>query len=195
MTEHLVRTVPPQDRHRVTATLVLAFSTDPMSRWSLPDPSVFLANFPDLVRAFSGSAFEDASAYATPDYCGAAVWLRPGRASDVDALIGVLQKAMSPDRFEQGGALFEQMEAFHPREPHWYLPLIGVDPAHQGRGYGARLMNHALQECDRSRMPAYLESSNPKNVPFYTSFGFEVMGEIQSGTSPVMYPMLRRAKG
>lgn len=186
-----INTVPIDSRERVTATIVLAFSTDPMSRWSLPDPAVFLATFPDLVRAFSGSAFEDGTVYETADYSGAAVWLGPGRESDTETLIGVLQKAMSPDRFEQGGGLFEQMDAFHPREPHWYLPLIGVDPASQGRGHGARLMEHALAECDRTRLPAYLESSNPANVPFYEAFGFKVMGQIQSGTSPTMYPMLR----
>jgi GNAT superfamily N-acetyltransferase len=190
-----VNTVPADKRERVVATIMLAFSTDPMSRWSLPDPAVFLAHFPDLVRAFAGSAFDDGTVYETADYSGAAVWLGPGRESDLARLIEVLQKAMSPDRFEQGGSLFEQMDAFHPREPHWYLPLIGVDPASQGRGYGARLMDHALRECDRTGLPAYLESSNPANVPFYATFGFKVMGEIQSGTSPVMYPMLRpRAK-
>lgn len=186
-----VNTVPAGDRHRAVATIVLAFSTDPMSRWSVPDPSVFLANFPDIVHAFAGSAFEDGTVYATDDYSGAAIWLGPGRTSDQDALIGVLQKIMSPERFEQGGGLFEQMDAFHPHEPHWYLPLIGVDPACQGRGHGARLMDHALRECDRTQLPAYLESSNPANVPFYEAHGFKVMGEIQSGTSPVMYPMLR----
>lgn len=186
-----VNTVSIDDRDRVVATIVLAFSTDPMSRWSIPDSALFLAHFPDLVHAFAGSAFEDGTVYATSDYSGSAVWLGPGRQSDQDALIGVLQKAMTPERFEQGGSVFEQMEAFHPRESHWYLPLIGVDPAFQGRGYGARLMEHALRECDRTRLPAYLESSNPANVPFYEAHGFEVMGTIQSGTSPVMYPMLR----
>jgi len=135
-----VHTVPPEDRARVTATIVLAFSTDPMTRWSLPDSAVYMAAFPELVRAFASSAFEDGTVYATADHSGAAIWLGPGRESDLDALVGVLQANMRPERFEQGGGLFEQMDAFHPREPHWYLPLIGVDPAFQGHGYGARLM-------------------------------------------------------
>jgi hypothetical protein len=31
-------------------------------------------------------------------------------------------------------SMFEQMDALHPLEAHWHLPLIGVDPAHSGKG-------------------------------------------------------------
>ena len=45
-----------------------------------------------------------------------------------------------------------QMGEFHPTEPHWYLPLIGVDVTKQGRGYGSALLRHALDRCDRDRI-------------------------------------------
>jgi ribosomal protein S18 acetylase RimI-like enzyme len=90
--------------------------------------------------------------------------------------------------------IFEQMEKFHPTEPHWYLPMIGVDPAHQGAGIGSALMMEALKAVDRDGIIAYLESSNPRNIPLYQRYGFEVIGEIQSGSSPVLRPMLRRAR-
>ena len=90
--------------------------------------------------------------------------------------------------------IFEQMEKFHPTEPHWYLPMIGVDPAHQGAGTGAALMTEALKAVDRDGVIAYLESSNPKNITLYQRHGFEVIGEIQSGSSPVLRPMLRKAR-
>jgi ribosomal protein S18 acetylase RimI-like enzyme len=83
------------------------------------------------------------------------------------------------------------MAAYHPDEPHWYLPVIGVDPAHQGRGYGAALMRHATERCDRDVVPAYLESSNPRNISLYLRHGFEILGTIQVGSSPQMVPMLR----
>ncbi len=54
-------------------------------------------------------------------------------------------------------AVFEQMGRHHPREPHWFLPLIGVDPMYQGQGRGSALLRHALLQCDRDRVPAYLE--------------------------------------
>ena len=56
------------------------------------------------------------------------------------------------------------MSSYHPSEPHWYLPLIGVDPALHGKGYGSALMEYALIQCDRDQKVAYLESSNPKKI-------------------------------
>jgi hypothetical protein len=52
-------------------------------------------------------------------------------------------------------------------------------------------MRHALIRCDREQKLAYLESSNPKNIPLYERVGFELIGTIQAGTLPPVYPMLR----
>jgi hypothetical protein len=54
----------------------------------------------------------------------------------------------------------------------------GVDATHPNPG-------------DRDHMLAYLESSNPKNIPLYERHGFELLGTIQVGTSPPIFPMLR----
>ena len=86
------------------------------------------------------------------------------------------------------------MKESHPEEPHWYLPQIGVDPMHQGRGYGSALMRHALLKCDRDKKLAYLESSNPRNLSLYIRHGFELMGTIQVADSPPMFPMLRKPR-
>jgi ribosomal protein S18 acetylase RimI-like enzyme len=74
------------------------------------------------------------------------------------------------------------------------LPLIGVDPAQQNKGYGGALMRHALIECDRDKKLAYLESTNPKNISLYERHGFEALGTIQVGTSPPIVPMLRKPR-
>ncbi|MCW3783413.1 GNAT family N-acetyltransferase [Defluviimonas salinarum] len=90
--------------------------------------------------------------------------------------------------------LFEQMAGFYPREPHWYIPLIGVDPALQGRGYGSRLTRHGLAACDRDRQLVYLEATSLNNRQFYERHGFRVLGEIRSGDSPPMFPMQREPR-
>jgi ribosomal protein S18 acetylase RimI-like enzyme len=90
--------------------------------------------------------------------------------------------------------LLEQMARHHPDEPHWYLPLIGVDPAHQGKGLGGALMSYALERCDCDGTTAYLESTNPRNVSLYERHGFTAVGRIQVGTSPPIVPMVRRPR-
>jgi ribosomal protein S18 acetylase RimI-like enzyme len=71
------------------------------------------------------------------------------------------------------------------------LPLLGVDPLHHGQGLGSALIQHAIVMCDRDNKLAYLESSNPTNIPFYERHGFELLGTIQVKTSPPIFPMLR----
>ena len=55
----------------------------------------------------------------------------------------------------------------------------------------AMLLRPILERCENERLPAYLESTNPRNVPFYGSLGFRRVGMIQAGTSPEIVPMLR----
>ena len=87
------------------------------------------------------------------------------------------------------------MEKIHPHDERcWYLPLIAADPAHIGKGLGGELMKHALQRCDEDGSIAYLESTNPRNISLYERHGFGVVGEIQAGSSPTLYPMIRPAR-
>jgi GNAT superfamily N-acetyltransferase len=44
-------------------------------------------------------------------------------------------------------------------------------------GLGRRLMAEALARADEAAVPAYLWTSNPDNVPYYRSHGYEVIGE------------------
>jgi GNAT superfamily N-acetyltransferase len=173
-------------------TVVLGFSADPVTRWVWPRADQYLAAMPMFVRAFGGNAFARGGAYCTTDFAGAALWLPPGVHPDGDRLDALMESTASAAARDAGSAVFEQMAKYHPTEPHWYLPLIGVDPAHQGKGHGAALMKYALERCDRDKLPAYLESTNPRNISLYLRHGFEALGTIQAGTSPTLVPMLRR---
>ena len=178
----------------VIGVLTLAFSVDPMARWSLPEPAKYLATFPSITKAFGGSAFGKGTAYIADGFTGAALWLPPGIESDEASLKRLFDENTNDDIKEDMQRIFEEMKKFHPTEPHWYLPIIGVDPTHQGAGIGSALMTEALRAVDRDGAIAYLESSNPENISLYQRHGFEVIGEIQFGSSPVLRPMLRRAR-
>jgi len=88
----------------------------------------------------------------------------------------------------------DQMDAWAVDEPGWEILKICVDPAHQGKGIGSALIRHVLEICEREGQAAYLESSNPTNLPFYGKRGFEVLGEIQVGSSPTLFPLLRHPR-
>jgi ribosomal protein S18 acetylase RimI-like enzyme len=178
----------------VVGVITLAFSTDPMARWTLPDPATYLAVMPDLVRAFGGRSFALGTADLVEGGSAAAMWLPPGVEPDSERLVALAGQHVPSDRSADLMRVFEQMDAFHPADPCWYLPLIGVDPTCQGRGCGSALLTYALARCDRDGVPAYLESSNPRNVPLYLRHGFETIGSIQAGTSPTIVPMLRRPR-
>jgi ribosomal protein S18 acetylase RimI-like enzyme len=188
-----VQTAGIGDQSRLAAAIVLAFSADPAARWTYPAPENYLTHFPDLVRIFGSRAFECGTAHFIGDVQAAALWLPPGMQPDEEALMAHFQRTARAEDQDTLFAVFEQMGQYHPDEPHWYLPLIGVDPAQQGKGYGSALLMHALRLCDEDGTPAYLESSNPKNIPLYQRHGFEVLGTIQVGSSPPITPMLRRA--
>ncbi|MBL8179008.1 MAG: GNAT family N-acetyltransferase [Bryobacterales bacterium] len=186
-----VRTVKPGEAETAVATVVMAFSGDPAARWMYPDPQQYLLHFPRFVRAFGGKAFHHGSAHMAGDGSAAALWLPPDVAPDEDELMRILNTTVDEGIRHDLFAVFEQMAAFHPTQPHWYLPLIGVDAPAQNRGFGAALLRHALARCDAEGLPAYLESSNPRNVTLYRRHGFELLGEIRAGSSPPVLPMLR----
>jgi ribosomal protein S18 acetylase RimI-like enzyme len=182
---------PVSDRQRAVATVVAAFIADPVVRWVFPDAATYLAHSPELVRRFGGKAFDEGSAYSAEDYAGIALWLPPGVSVDEGPLVGLLEASVAPGRLENLFGVLEQMSTYHPTEPHWYLPMVGVDPVWQGKGYGSALLRHTLARCDEEGRRAYLESSNPANLPLYERHGFRVMGKIQVGDSPPIWPMLR----
>jgi ribosomal protein S18 acetylase RimI-like enzyme len=174
------------------ATMVLAFAADPAARWSWPRAEDYLRNMPLLARAFGGKSFGLGTADAIDGLAGVALWLPPGVKSDEEALGALIERTAPASIQADAAGVFEQMASFHPHEPHWYLPLIGVDPARQGQRLGDKLLAHALTRCDADQLPAYLESSNPRNLGFYQRHGFEALGKIQVGSSPTIVPMVRK---
>ncbi len=78
--------------------------------------------------------------------------------------------------------------------PHWYLEIIGVDPAYHGQGVCGRLLRPMLERIDRERMPCYLDTNAERNVAIYRRFGFEVVSEDKlPGTEVMVFAMLRKA--
>jgi GNAT superfamily N-acetyltransferase len=186
-----VRTVSAADKARAIDTLVLAFASDPITRWLWPEPHQYVAAMTAFTPAFGGEAFSHGSAYATPDFGAASLWLPPGIHPEEEPLTALLGGTVLASIKDAAFSMFGQMASFHPAEPHWYLPLIGADPTFQGKGYGSALLTHALERCDRDGLVGYLEATNVRNMTLYKRHGFEEMGRIEAGGSPPLVPMLR----
>lgn len=62
-----------------------------------------------------------------------------------------------------------------------HLSMVGTLTASRGQGVGSALMRYTLKKHDESNLYDYyyLESSNPKNVPFYERHGFVVTGDAK----------------
>lgn len=189
-------TTAPNLRQRAdaVAALVTAFSTDPILRWVFPDAPRYLVAFPEVVELMGGQAFEAGTAELADGGCGVALWLAPGTPLDDAALGGLVESHVDASRRAAVFEMLEQMDAHHPDVDVWYLPFIGIDPAHQGRGHGSHLVGRGVARADHDGLPAYLEASSPRNRRLYERHGFEVVGEIQAGDSPSMWPMLRSAR-
>jgi ribosomal protein S18 acetylase RimI-like enzyme len=182
------------EQERVYATLVLAFAADPVERWLYPEPHQYLSHVPGFLAAFGGRAFAEQTVWRLGEFAAVALWLPPGTEADDDAITSSLAGTVAADKHDDMFAVLGQMGAAHPTYPHWYLPWFAVDTALQGRGLGSQLMTPCLQIVDATHLPAYLETPNPRTVPFYQRQGFEVTGEAQSGTCPPMTFMLRTAR-
>jgi GNAT superfamily N-acetyltransferase len=189
-----IRSATADEMPRVVSTIVAAFVADPPARFAWPCAHDYLEAMPLATREFAGACFQHGTAYISPDFSGAALWLPPGVEPGGERLEKMFRDTADPANLDDLLATFAKMEQFHPSEAHWYLPQIGVDPSAQGSGVGAALMRHALARCDRENTLAYLEASTPANVPYYEQFGFEAIGQIQVGRAPPVTPMVRRPR-
>jgi GNAT superfamily N-acetyltransferase len=188
-----IKSADANNRASAISTIVLGFVADPMARWVWRESSVYLRVMPRFVDAFGGRAFEHGTADIAEGIRAAALWLPPGVEPDEAKMDAIMEESLRPEISEDVAAVVKGMAEHHPREPHWYLPLVAADPQWIGQGLGSLLMKHALRRCDEEGVAAYLESSNPRNISFYQRHGFKIVGKIQSGSSPVLTPMLRPA--
>ncbi|BBY41923.1 GNAT family N-acetyltransferase [Mycolicibacterium celeriflavum] len=198
-----VEVAPARRRDVRTLSEVLgrAFYQDPVMRWMLPDDATRARGLTRMFATMTRHHFlrTDAVEVAGGERIGAAaLWAPPGqwkqgRLEELLMMPGFIRAFGS--RVRRGQQVSELMKQHHPEEPHWYLAVIGSDPTVRGTGFGQALMRSRLDRCDAEYAPAYLESSNPDNIPYYQRFGFEVTGEITlPDGGPSMWPMWRNPR-
>ncbi len=189
----MIRTVAPADVPVLAGALARAFDDDPMGLFAHP---VAWARPPRLAFWFAGrlrALVPDELCFCDEDRTGAALWAAPDR-WEVGAREMLRARRLVNRRTPQLLTGLRRIDARHPREPHYYLSVLGVEPRGQRRGLGSRLLAPMLERCDREGVPAYLESSKEANLAFYGRHGFRVTGEVRVPGGPTLWLMWREPR-
>lgn len=188
-----VRPATAEDLDAIGDMLARAFHDDPATAWILPDSRTRRRQARPLFAANTRIVMDKGEVWTTDGTTGAALWSAPGRWRDRPRHLLRWIPAFLPAWRSAPRALrvMRLMDRHHPSEPHWYLDALAVEPDRQGRGVGSALLPPVLRRCDEQGVPAYLVSSNPRNIPLYERHGFRVTGELPIPGGPVLYPMWR----
>jgi len=193
------RTLGEDEFDEATAMLSRAFWPDPLigffSRGPLHEhrfgPLFFAADLADLRRYAEISVAEHdgrigaLAAWAPPGTLPRTGWSRVRR----DLLAAaVLLRARHRAKATR---LLAAVERRHPKEPHWYLALLGTDPAATGRGLATALLAPVLARCDENGDVAYLETQKEANVAWYARAGFTLSHEIELDGTPKVWCLRR----
>ncbi len=97
-----------------------------------------------------------------------------------------------PHSLKIGGVYLRELLNVHPKEPHWYLMLLAVEPAMQRSGVGTMLMDEGLARVDSEHVGAYLETQKEDNLAYYRRFGFQLRETLHPiPTGPPYYSLWR----
>ena len=181
------------------AVLADAFAEDPVFAWLIPPQ---LPGRDNRLRTFftsmsRGYLRQGKPCYLTSDASAAALWAAPGSWAMPLSQV-VLEAAPNGMAFRlnllralRTQLQIERMHAAQSR-PHWYLGYLGTRTDRQGEGLGTQMLREVLAGSDTNSVPAYLESSNERNLPLYERNGFRVLGELQAlGNGPTIWRMWR----
>jgi GNAT superfamily N-acetyltransferase len=170
------------DRAAVTRIICRAFHEDPTWSWAFPDPDRRQEQYAVFWEFLIVGAMRYPWVFMTAGGESASVWIPPGGTEIADEAEGEVEPLLEDLVGPRAGEVLEllaRFDAAQPRhEPHYYLSLLGTDPAHAGRGLGMTLLAENLARIDQEGLPAYLESSNPANNHRYERHGFARIGEF-----------------
>jgi GNAT superfamily N-acetyltransferase len=153
-------------------------------RWLFPRERDSERRLALTFQAYLSDSMRAGTVFTTDGLEGAALWKPPGHWElSWGSLLRSAPQLLRAFGLRVAYALQVEraVEKQHPRDPHWYLSVLGTDPTAQGKGIGGALIRQVTDRCDHLGIPAYLESSKPENVPYYERFGFAVTGETRLG--------------
>jgi GNAT superfamily N-acetyltransferase len=196
-----VEPLRPERFEEASRTLTRAFFNDPGVMYIFPEEQrreklmCFFHRYSAAVFARLGGAFitsggEGVAFWIPPPLRAIPTWhfLRAGlwRAPFVLGLRGIRRPMLFQNDIDR--RMKEDLDG-----PHWILDVLGVDPAHHGKGIGSALIRHISDRADEEGIPCYLITHTEKNVAFYNNHGFQLLKAAPSvpGSSLTTYSLRR----
>jgi ribosomal protein S18 acetylase RimI-like enzyme len=182
------RVATAEDLPAIGEVLARGFEHDPLWGWAFEaaERQRKLAALAEVFGFFAGAALDLGWVRVTDGVEAVALWIPPGSPEmtpvDEERLPGVIATACGPESASRVSELLDAFEHNHPHEPpHFYLSLLATHPDHAGHGHGVGLVAACLAEIDAGDPPAaaFLESSNPANLPRYERLGFRPTREVE----------------
>jgi GNAT superfamily N-acetyltransferase len=164
------------DFDALVETIAVAFHNDPVWSWAFPDAEKRPAQFREWWPLFVRSALPQGFTWMTPKAESVTVWTRRNLPELTDESLATIPPLLDKLLGTRAPTVLEGLllfDAAHPHdEPHYYLGFVATHDDHRGHGIAEQLLAQNLALIDAEHMPAYLESSNPKNLTRYGRLGF-----------------------
>jgi GNAT superfamily N-acetyltransferase len=184
--------------------LARAFDDSPIFEYLFPDGPSRARIITGFFRSVCSDALPFGNVYVAVEdqrIIGAACWYAPGRyppskLRQLRQFATVLALGRhAPSRMRFALAYLNATEKVHPKNEHWYLAILGVEPDRQGQGIGARLIDHTLDPLDREGLDAYLETDKESNLAWYARRRFELRETLHpTPDGPPTWTMWRDAR-
>jgi ribosomal protein S18 acetylase RimI-like enzyme len=181
------------DAEEVGRILAAGFADDPVLTWvfSEPHPAAKLSCFFDFLAR--DALVPLGATYLLRSSCAA--WTPPDPppwpAERNERFSEALSAVCTTGDLERLDGLDNAIQAHHPERRLWYLGVIATVPSSREKGLGTALLEQSLQSIDNTGLPAYLESTNPRNVSLYQRHGFATTGRIELPDGPGLTKMWR----
>ena len=190
-------------RERAAAAVASALADDPFYRTL----TAAYADRPDerhrRLTAYVQVSMHEGERYGRlvvePGGDGAAIWTLPVTPEQATAMGQTKYQALREVVGEPALAAYQAMVANMEAglegclpEGAWYLSILGIDPARQGRGLGRTLLARTIAEADRHGVSTYLETFSERSIAFYGALGYAPQSRFHEAYSGSDYWLLIR---
>ena len=185
----------------VARSLAAALAGDPFYRTISVASSDAACRLERLARYFEHSITEGRTIgdVTCAGDSGAAIWITSHDTRLLqqarDKKLAAIAEVLGPAGFANYQSMVAAMEHNLPTAiapACWYLSILGVAPDSRNRGIGGSLLSPMLRKADALSTPCFLETFNPRSIPFYQRLGFAVIETLVEPLTGAPYQVMLR---